>query len=153
MQIQTAYHNILDIRNKCEDYSLLKPLKIPSLAWKVPTLTTFDEFYYEKIPYLKTFRDSSFDGDRRLAELVIEKLTNDPRLQNEDVYRELNEDLEATMDRLTAKKGAMEVLIRDKNDLISTIILVLLFIIYYGYSFIRKKKIIFFLLIHLVFLV
>ena len=95
-QIQTAYKNILDIRDKCEDYSLLKPLKIPSLAWKVPTLTTFDEFYYEKIPYLKTFRDSSFDGDRRLAELVIEKLTNDPRLQNEDVYRELNENLEAT---------------------------------------------------------
>lgn len=95
-EVQQAYQNSLDLIAKCEDYTLLKPLKIPSLEWKVPTLNTFDEFYYEKIPYLKTFRDSTFDGDKRLAELIVEKLTNDERLQTEEVYKELNENLEAT---------------------------------------------------------
>ena len=34
---QKAYQNILTIKNMCEDFSLLKPLKIPSLTWRTPT--------------------------------------------------------------------------------------------------------------------
>ena len=32
--LETAYQNILKISEMCEDYSLLKPLKIPELTWK-----------------------------------------------------------------------------------------------------------------------
>ena len=94
---QFAYQNILNIRNMCEDYTLTKPLKIPSLKWKEPIY--FPEKlvdYYRKIPYLKKFKDSDFDGDKRLADLVISKLISDPRLQTEEVYNELNSNLETT---------------------------------------------------------
>ena len=95
-QIDYAYCNILKIKNACQDYSLLKPLKIPSLSWKIPKVVRNVEYYCEKIPYLKTFLQSEFDGDKRLAELVIEKLELDARLRNQETYDELNNNLEAT---------------------------------------------------------
>ena len=33
-EVQKAYENILKIKDMCEDYSLLKPLRIPLLSWK-----------------------------------------------------------------------------------------------------------------------
>ena len=94
---QYAYQNILKIRNMCEDYTLTKPLKIPSLKWKEPSFFPKNIVdYYRKIPYLKKFKDSDFDGDRRLADLVISKIISDPRLQNEETYQELNNNLETT---------------------------------------------------------
>ena len=42
---QTAYHNILKIKDMCEDYSLLKPLKIPELKW--PKIKGFPLNYEE----------------------------------------------------------------------------------------------------------
>ena len=95
-QLDYAYSNILKIKNLCEDFSLLKPLKIPSLEWKIPTRVDNIEYYCEKIPYLSTFLHSDFAGDKRLAELVIEKLELDARLRNEETYNEINNNLEAT---------------------------------------------------------
>ena len=95
-QLDYAYSNILKIKNLCEDFSLLKPLKIPSLEWKVPTRIGNIGYYCEKIPYLNTFLHSEFAGDKRLAELVIEKLELDARLRNEETYNEINNNLEAT---------------------------------------------------------
>ena len=93
---QEAYKNIEYIKNNCQDFSLKKPLKIPSLQWKVPTTKSVVEFWYEKIPYLKTFYESDFDGDRRLVELVIEKLEKNPKLQTKEIYDELNDNLRIT---------------------------------------------------------
>ena len=94
---QYAYQNILNIRNMCEDYTLIKPLKIPSLKWKEPIFFPQNIVdYYRKMPFLKKFKDSEFDGDRRLADLVISKIISDPRLQNEETYQELNNNLETT---------------------------------------------------------
>ena len=94
---QYAYQNIIDIRNACEDYTLTKPLKIPSLKWKEPKFIPSNlAEYYLKIPYLKKFKDSDFDGDRRLADLVISKIISDPRLQTQEIYDELNSNLEIT---------------------------------------------------------
>ena len=93
---QKAYENILTIKNKAQDYSLKKPLKIPSLIWKTPTLETIPQFYFDKIPYLERFYNSDFEGDRRLVKLVIQKIESDPRLQNEQIYNELNGNLEMT---------------------------------------------------------
>ena len=91
-----AYANIIKIKESCQDYSLKKPLKIPSLQWKIPTMLSLPEFWYEKIPYLKIFNESTFDGDRRLAELVVEKLETNPSLQTKEIYDEINDNLRIT---------------------------------------------------------
>lgn len=93
---QYAYKNILDIKEKCEDYSLMKPLKIPSLKWKVPSVTIIPDFYYNKIPYLHTFMESDFEGDQILARAIVEKLMADSTLQNEETFNEVNSNLEMT---------------------------------------------------------
>ena len=96
-EIQEAYKNILDIKNKCEDYSLKKSLKIPSLIWKEPLSTLPEvEEYYSKIPYLKTFMESEFNGDRIMAKLIVDKLNSDNRLREDRIYNELNENLKIT---------------------------------------------------------
>lgn len=99
LELQKAYYNILEIKNMCEDFTLLKPLKIPSLKWKKPkkefSIFEYDE-YFQKIPYLKTFYESDFEGDKRMVDLIIEKLQNDSRLNEETIYKELNENLEST---------------------------------------------------------
>ena len=96
-ELQIAYENILNIKNKCEDYSLLKSLKIPSLPWRHPKATLKDvEKYYKDIPYLKTFAESDFDGDRVMSQLIVDKIESDCRLKNNLVYEELNNNLETT---------------------------------------------------------
>ena len=95
-EILFAYSNIEAICNSCEEYTLRKPLKIPSLKWKTPNVLIDLTKYYDKIPFLKTFAESDFDGDVRLAQLVAEKISSDPRLQTQDMYDELNENLEVT---------------------------------------------------------
>ena len=96
---QKAYENIIEIKNKCEDYSLRKALKIPSLKWKQPTKTyNIMEYqnWFNKIPYLKTFYNSDFEGDRLMVDLILNKIESDPRLQNKETYEELNNNLEIT---------------------------------------------------------
>ena len=94
-----AYQNILNIKNKCIDYSLIKPLKIPSLNWKEPKkkymLSDYHQ-YFSRIPYLEKFYKSDFAGDRRMVDLILDKLESDIRLQNQETYNELNQNLEAT---------------------------------------------------------
>lgn len=93
---QEAYQNILNIKNACEDYSLKKELKIPSLKWKTPKTLTISQDWINKIPYLKNFIESDFDGDKILARAIIDKLESDARLQNQETYDELNSNLKTT---------------------------------------------------------
>ena len=58
-EFQTAYQNILKIKNMCEDYSLMKPLKIPELKWKAHK-TYIVENIYSEIPWLSKFINSDF---------------------------------------------------------------------------------------------
>lgn len=98
-EIEEAYENILKIKNMCEDYSLLKSLKIPSLQWRKPTiqLNVIDRYFWcNKIPWLGKFADSDFEGDRLMVDLIIEKIQSDERLQDEAIYNELNSNLEIT---------------------------------------------------------
>ena len=99
LDFEYAYDNIRKIKNICSDYSLAKPLNIPSLSWKEPSKTySLDEYnsYFDKMPYLKTFYESDFAGDRRMVDLIIDKIESDPRLQNIETYNELNSNLETT---------------------------------------------------------
>lgn len=95
-ELNYAYSNILKIKNQCQDYSLLKPLKIPYLKWRESNKILNTSFWFEKIPYLKTFIESEYECDVRLAELVIQKLSEDSRLQNQETYDELNSNLKTT---------------------------------------------------------
>lgn len=95
-ELNYAYSNILKIKNQCQDYSLLKPLKIPYLKWRESNKILNTSFWFEKIPYLKTFIESEYECDVRLAELVIQRLSEDSRLQNQETYDELNSNLKTT---------------------------------------------------------
>ena len=97
-QLNTAYSNIIKIKEMCEDFSLLKPLKIPSLDWRIPQAfnpSVWDK-YVERIPYLSTFMTSDFKGDQIMARLIIDKLESDTRLQYQESYDEINSNLEIT---------------------------------------------------------
>ena len=96
---ETAYQNILKIKDMCEDYSLKKDLKIPSLTWRRPSTCYPPEeviWYIQKMPWLKRFYESPFDGDRVMVHLIIDKLKSDKRLQTEKSYAELDKNLEIT---------------------------------------------------------
>lgn len=94
--LHTAYQNISDILDKCEDFSLEKPLKIPDLIWKEHIVNGAPEAYFDRIPYMKIFMESEYEGDHRLCEAIIEGIETHPDLQNEEAYNEINSNLEMT---------------------------------------------------------
>lgn len=97
-QLSTAYKNIEKIKDMCEDFSLLKELKIPSLDWgETPHYPKEAMLAWStRIPWLKKFANSDFIGDRVMANLVIDKLEKDKRLQYQESYDALNNNLEMT---------------------------------------------------------
>lgn len=97
-QLTTAYSNIEKIKDMCEDFSLLKELKIPSLDWgDTPSYDLEVQLAWaRRIPWLKKFIDSDFVGDRVMVNLIIAKLLGDTRLQNQESYDALNNNLEMT---------------------------------------------------------
>ena len=98
IQLATAYENIEKIKEMCEDFSLLKELKIPSLDWgDTPSYSLEVQLTWaQRIPWLKKFIDSDFVGDRVMVNLIIAKLLGDTRLQNQESYDALNNNLEMT---------------------------------------------------------
>ena len=102
--LQKSYENIIEIKNKCEDFSLMKPLKIPRLNWKIPTIPTSTEGLrhikdVENIPYIQKFLNSEYEEDVRLAEVIIERLVTaelSEKLWNKETYDEINACLEDT---------------------------------------------------------
>ena len=101
MVLETAYYNIQSIKNKCEDYTLLRPLKIPNLKWKeIDPKMEPDGFGYEemclKIPMLWTFAESPYESDRYLVKAVVRGIDTHPDLQNQEAYDEINACLEDT---------------------------------------------------------
>ena len=97
--LQSAYQTIEEIRDKCEDYSLIKPLKIPRLNWK--TYSMFDwnwaiTYWGERVPFLKNFWNSEYSEDRRLAEAIIYKISECHEFQNKRALDEINACLEDT---------------------------------------------------------
>jgi DNA polymerase-3 subunit alpha len=95
-ELDKAYNNILKIQNLCEDYSILKPLKIPSLKWNDYSYIDVTEDWFEKIPYLRTFYNSDFIGDRVLVKATIDGINKHYDLQNKEAYNEINSNLEMT---------------------------------------------------------
>ena len=105
--LQKSYQNVLKIKDMCADYTLKKELKIPSLIWKEPNqkidTKEYQEFF-QKMPFLEKFASSSFDGDQRMVDLIIDKLKSDERLQNKETYDELNDNLRITWESSEVNK-------------------------------------------------
>ena len=95
--IQKAYQTIEEIRDKCEEYSLLKPLKIPRLNWKTYDIAEWDKTYWiYRIPYLKTFLESEYKEDKHLAYAIIDQLKRKREFQDWKTAEEINACLEDT---------------------------------------------------------
>ena len=94
--IAKANETIAEVAARAQDYSLMKPLVIPSLVWNEPTLKTIPDMYFKKIPSLKKFVESSFNGDNVLARAIVEKLESDARLQTQKIYDEVEINLQMT---------------------------------------------------------
>ena len=94
--LQQAYKNIMEIKEKCSDFSLKKPLKIPRLTWK-----NFDPIYdpkmwCERMPYLRNFLESPYEEDRLLAQAVVQKVQEDQYLRTPAAYAEIDACLKDT---------------------------------------------------------
>ena len=97
--LQKSFQNILKIKDMCEDYDLTKPLKIPRLFWKTPKRyisTEEKDYWFNKIPELLTFYSSNYEEDKRLSELIIDRVRDDISFQNQETYNEINECLKGT---------------------------------------------------------
>ena len=96
-ELHEAYANIHSIKERCEDYSLLKPLKIPQLPWRDLGSYTIDQKYWIScIPYLEKFWDSDYEGDHELADAIVLRVREDERLCKDNIYDAINECLEMT---------------------------------------------------------
>ena len=94
-ELEEAYSNIRRIAAMCEDYSLLKPLKIPELKWK-ECRREYPISWGEAIPMLNTFINSPYEADWQLVFAIIDGIEKHPDLQNQRAYDEINMNLEMT---------------------------------------------------------
>ena len=94
-ELDAAYRSIEKIGDMCENYSIFKSLKIPDLIWK--DFSYADPFkYLTSIPYMQTFMDSPYEGDRKLCYAIAAGIDSHPDLQNQRAYDEINSNLEMT---------------------------------------------------------
>ena len=97
-QIEAAYKTIRSIKDKCEDFSILKPLEIPQLPWRKFKQRQPDEVFAftRLIPALEKFIKSPYYADNQLVLALIEGIHEHEDLQNQKAYDALNECLEMT---------------------------------------------------------
>ena len=106
-EIEVAYRNIRYIKDACEDFSILKPLKIPSLPWRQFTSRSQTELveYTLKMPNLINFIKSIYPADRQLALALIDGIEKHEDLQNELAYKALDECLGMTWESSQVNKA------------------------------------------------
>ena len=93
--LQTAYRNILKIKESIEQYDILRPLNIPNLKWK-PYNYIANGVWFDDIPMLKTFSESQYEADKYLANAIVDGIMRHPDLQCKEAYDEINACLEDT---------------------------------------------------------
>ena len=97
-QIEAAYAAIREIKDKCEDFSILKPLKIPSLPWRIFNSRTQQELfdYTLNMPNLAHFINSPHYADNQLVLALIDGIQKHEDLQDEEAFKALDECLGMT---------------------------------------------------------
>ena len=103
-ELEEAYRNIRSIAAMCEDYSLIKPLKIPALQWKEPDVKHIDKAWYLAVPSLQKFYESDYEGDRVLARAIVDRLIKEPTLQTSAVYAAIEDNLDKTWESSLVNK-------------------------------------------------
>ena len=103
-ELEEAYNNIRNIAAMCEEYSLLKPLKIPALQWKPSKVSYVRNQWLERIPSLRKFVESDYEGDRLLACHVVERLEDDDTLWGEKVWAAVEDNLDKTWESSLVNK-------------------------------------------------
>lgn len=93
--LQKSYQNIIEIKNKCEDFSLMKPLNIPRLNWKSYNHLA-NGIWFARIPMLEKFVNSPYESDKHLAHTIVDRIYDSPDLQNQEACDEINACLEDT---------------------------------------------------------
>ena len=117
--ILTAFKNINDIKNKCEDYSLMHPLRIPYLP---KNSTEPNKSYYEElvkyIPMMELFKNSKYDSDRHLLSVVLNKIKEDFQYQNKEAFNEINTCLKSVWDSSEASHTRWSAYLMNVRDYI-----------------------------------
>ena len=105
-ELQAAYQSIKEIKDRCEDFSILKPLKIPSLPWREFPMYDPQRVggYFAKMPVLEKFLNSPHLSDKELVRALIDGIERHEDLQNEEAYKALNECLEMTWESSEVNK-------------------------------------------------
>ena len=97
-EIETAYYYIREIKDKCEDFSILKPLEIPILPWRdfdSPSGLELSRMI-KVMPAVEKFYNSPYEADKTLVNALYSRIIKQPDLKNEKTYEALNECLEMT---------------------------------------------------------
>ena len=104
---QRAYNTIQEIIDKCEDFSLAKPLKIPELIWRpvIKHSSRNTQLFVDKMPTLEKFYNSPYRSDRYLVDAIIAGIKNHPDLQNKEAYAELEDNLQRTWESSEVNKA------------------------------------------------
>ncbi len=105
--IEIAYECIREIKDRCEDFSILKPLKIPSLPWRNFHARTEEEIneYIKLMPELEKFFNSPHTADRELCFAVMDGVQKHKDLQNKEAWAALNECLKMTWESSQVNKA------------------------------------------------
>ena len=106
-QIEMAYAAIREIKDRCEDFSILKPLEIPSLPWRIFHEVGYNELEWmeDRMPAVAKFHSSEYQADNELVNALFEGLMKHKDLQNEEAYKALNECLEMTWESSEVNKA------------------------------------------------
>lgn len=94
--LQIAFKNIQEIADRCEDFSLIKPLKIPRLDWREYPISLAQHTWVKEIPAFDKFLKSEYEEDKLLARALMYKLDIDESYRNKKTYNEINACLEDT---------------------------------------------------------
>ena len=106
-ELQAAYSAIKEIKDRCEDFSVLKPLKIPSLPWRQFSDRSKDEIdtYIQMMPALEKFVNSPYEADKVLVLALITGIEKHSDLHNKKAWDALNECLEMTWESSQVNKA------------------------------------------------
>ena len=105
-QIEKSYQSVLQIADMCEEFSLMKPLKIPELLWReVKNYKDEYDLWKSRIPMLENFINSQYHSDNYLVDAVIRGIYQHSDLQNEEAYAEINENLNRTWESSEVNKA------------------------------------------------
>lgn len=106
-ELESAFLAIQHIANSCENYDLLKPLKIPELKWRPVKhySSQHTQLYIDKMPTLQNFVDSPYHSDKYLVDAVIAGIEEHKDLQNEKAYAALEDNLQRTWESSEVNKA------------------------------------------------